>query len=158
VGNSHPVGSQLNVTNGSPAPLTSAAIGSHETPALAEVEVSDGQWVSIRHAASLGRVSVDTIRRRIRAEQIAWKRDIRGHYLVSLPSDLAWRSSRAQGAEATAGLLVRLRNCAALLTEVRAQRDQLLRQVDAQQRLLEAHAQAELDLRKLLLASRSTPA
>jgi hypothetical protein len=124
--------------------------------APAEAEVGDRQWVSIRQAAALGRVSVDTIRRRIRAKQIAWKRDVRGHYLVSLPSDLAWRTPRAQGVEATAGLLVRLRNCAALLAEVRAQRDQLLRQLDAQQRLLEAHAQAEIDLRKLLLASRTT--
>jgi hypothetical protein len=131
-----------------------AATGRVDASGVAGDELGDGQWVSISQAAALVQVSVDTIRRRIRTEQITWKRDGRGHYMVEVPTALAPPSRRPRD-EATAGLLVRLRNCAALLSEIRTQRDQLLEQVEAQQRLLEAHARAEADLRQLLLASRS---
>ncbi len=124
------------------------------------VEKGDGAatvWVPIRHAADLANVSVDTIRRRIKMEQIPWRRDLRGRYMVTLPAGSVLSTRPALSHEATASLLFRLRNCAALLTEIRAQRDQLQRQLEVQQRLLEAHAEAEADLRRLLAAERSAP-
>jgi hypothetical protein len=117
-----------------------------------------GEWVSIRHAAAFANVSVDTIRRRIKMEQIPWRRDPRGRYMVTIPSGWSPAAERAPGQEAAASLLLRLRNCAALLNEIRTQRDLLLRHVEVQQHLLEAHAQSEADLRRLLLVGeRASP-
>ncbi|MGH7777726.1 MAG: helix-turn-helix domain-containing protein [Candidatus Dormibacterales bacterium] len=93
-------------------------------------------------AARLG-VSVDTVRRRVRAGRLAASRDERGRYLVEIPEPRRPGPPIGEPSPTPAE---------EVLSELRRQRDQLSAQLADQQRHLEAHMAAEADLRRLLLA------
>jgi hypothetical protein len=119
-----------------------------DPPSGAAISDLQASWMPIRHAADHLGVSIDTIRRRIKANRLNWRRDARGQYQVAVPVVRAPPSPRGTPIRAVDNAGLRI--CEAALEEVRVHRDALLRQVEAQQRLLEAHAKAEAEFLRLL--------
>jgi excisionase family DNA binding protein len=103
---------------------------------VAEVSIAEA-------AASLG-VSVDTIRRRIKRGELVAELDGKGRYVVRLGEPEAPRS--------VAELEAENKRLADLLDELRRQRDMLQQQVDDLRQYRQDDAEAQQQLRGLILA------
>lgn len=92
--------------------------------------------VTIPEAAARLGVSTDTVRRRIRAGLLPSERDGRGRYLVEVDGFDPGHPPPSPGGEH--------------LDQLLRERDQLLTLLATQERHLEAHTVAEVDLRRML--------
>jgi hypothetical protein len=115
-----------------------------QEPCMTELSIAE-------YAARLG-LSADTVRRRIRADQIPHRADGRGRYVVIMPDEDPMQMHAMPRQDADAHVLEReVLHATALAAAERRHGDELAATVALLREQLEARAKAEEELRVLLL-------